>query len=523
MYYQDYLQNKALKSTLRGRLNKQRAVENAPITIRDLIVYPDDAQYSFGESNYTSEHESSADSVNRLTDHIKSLATIANLYHQQAYCEATDGSNYQLKAEYANTITRMSLCEFSLYAKKPLSLDEFSQIVENLSGIARNCHDNVHLLLSSFSVLDKHGKLLNVSIYLQGGENAKVDTVSKGTASAIDVDYQHTAKFSQQTEAEISSKVSSFVASPKATADVIPSNSILEIKTKGGAKYTQAIDVCYDHANHHSRRLLQSVFNAEVETTQFIPEQADHLVTANSVDIYESAKICPYALHVDPRPLLAHDPKNVGSRTDMQLRLSETVLAGVKEEKYGSMKLTQVPGRLLVKNPPFGASYTVKILQERKLGGYVDSLKPKVEAFNSKVMEKTVDSLVTTRFIPGGIDDEDFHQLEDTNARTLIGAFQLIKILARQAEPNIFEYFFNTESYVIKNQAKVIIDNAAQMLDEFDDSKKDFLVSSEPWLKDIQFRLSQIDNGFPYYFMYKMKSALSDFNSLIGQEMALEF
>lgn len=255
MFYQTYLHHKALRTKRQRQLEKQRQIQNAPITIRDLVVQPKNSEFSYGESQAHKNCYAQTSTVTRLIHHIQTLVSITNQYHKEAYCELTEDGSYQLKKKHYNMITRLSLNEFSLYGEQPLTMTEFQLVVNELCQMAQNSLDNVHLLLSSFSVEDSNRKLLNVTLYMQGGSNAKVDTVSKAISSKIDVTYKNTSNFSKQKIGHTTSHVSCYVAGATQNTTPIANNSVFEIETKGGARYTQAVDICFDHNNEHSKRL----------------------------------------------------------------------------------------------------------------------------------------------------------------------------------------------------------------------------------------------------------------------------
>lgn len=149
MFYQDYQEMQHLKEKLLARFTKRQAIMNQEVHIRDLFVYPTSSERraSFGEKEYCSAH-SGIPTMERLEDHIASLAKIANSYHQKYYCDKKNG-DYTLRPDCLNKVTRLSLSEFSLYTPEPLGIKALGNFVEKLHKIARQQQPNVHLLLSS--------------------------------------------------------------------------------------------------------------------------------------------------------------------------------------------------------------------------------------------------------------------------------------------------------------------------------------------------------------------------------------
>ncbi|WED44083.1 hypothetical protein [Legionella cardiaca] len=512
MFYQEYLVAKAYRESLRKKFAKEKERQNQPVTIHELVVYPENDNYSYGEAKaHGNKYSSDIATLPRLVEHIKSLATIANLYHQQTYCELTEEGKYELKKENYNHITRLSLSEFSLYGKEALTIEEFGTLLEIIEKIAMQTHDNVHLLLSSFSVINKQGSLLNVSLYVQGGIPPKIDTISKGQASLIDVRYDNATNFSQQLEGHFTSNVSSYVA---VEGDApINNNSLLEIETKGGARYIQTIDICLDHANLHSKRLMQARLQNPDEYS-FTAEQVDQILSSNSIYAEDEAKVASSVLHVDPRPEF-FDKDNATRPLD-EIKLDAKNSS--KINRYPDMEVSVVTGGLNVKNPPFGSDYRLRVYQERQLGSYHSSLKEQVKAMNQRVMERRLDSIMETRYVNGKEDVKTFHEILDVCDKSFKTAANLLQQLSQSCKPNFIEYLFGTRSYYLKKEAKAVIAASAAMLKGANNDANDFLIMAMPWIKDLKFKLELIDDGLPHHFIKEMTTLVDKFQ----QQMTMD-
>ncbi|KTC78367.1 hypothetical protein [Legionella brunensis] len=519
MFYENYLRYKFLRHSRGKKLEQEKKTQNAPVTIRDLVIYPEKAKYSYGESKSHENKYPEFDTLPRLIDHIKSLARITNSYHQQLYCESTNEGSYQLKKEHLNTITRVSLNEFSLYGDKPLTMTEFGLLVEAIEQIANSLHENVHLLLSSFSVVNNKGELLNVALYVQGGKQAKIDTISKGIASTIDITYKDASNFSQQRTGRLTSHVSSFVAGGVDDDISVSNNSVLEIETKGGARYIQAVDICLDNFNRHSKRLLVGRLESADETSSsFLPEQTDQILTSNSIDPYEEAKISNSVLHVDPWLGTVFYNWNTSRPLDKTLKLEEKHVASIN--KYPDMNIRSVKGGLAVDNPPFGSNYRLKIFKERQLGGYEPALASKVKVINEKIMSKRLDEMMTSRRNPDDIDK--YHYIANINSRAVDSAKELLKQLSQHCKCNLFEFIFGTKSYYLKKEAQSILESANTLLGQLNSDTNDFLISSSPWAHDMKLKLEMVDDGFPHHFIHQMTSCIDTFTNTIKVEYSLD-
>src|SRR5262249_38677323 len=152
-------------------------------------------------------------------------------------------------------ITRLLLNEFSLYPSQPLTIDQFQQLIHAVYTIAKNQQSNVHLLLSSVPVVMENKRTLNMSFYVQCGHEPVINIFSKGRASPKEVKYKSTSNYSQQSKWIFPGNISAHIALPK--GPVVTNNSVFIARTEGGAEYTQAIDVCFDHYFRHSKELIK--------------------------------------------------------------------------------------------------------------------------------------------------------------------------------------------------------------------------------------------------------------------------
>jgi hypothetical protein len=357
------------------QLDKRKAKTDAPILVRELIV----KQETSGRYGEAREKEPRPNSVERLIAHIQDLANIANAYHQQSYCETTGDGHYSLKAIHSNSITRISLQEFSLYTKTPLSLAEFEKIIEAIRMIASRMHNNVHLLLSSFNLVTKDGTILNLTLYVECNQEPIIRPITKASASKVDIHVGEKTLFSQQESNDKQwTHASSF--SGATTGENVSNDSVFEVCTAGGAHFTLAIDVCLDHFHHHSMLLLKSRLKNLDSDNIFLSAHADHVVTSNSISLIDQAQITPVTLHVDP------------NYSSASIELDNTELNSEALQALGMSELavTVAPGVLTVKNPQFGAACTVKVYKERSLGEYASTIQPLVDQTNLRSKEALV-------------------------------------------------------------------------------------------------------------------------------------
>jgi len=127
---------------------------------------------------YSDEKKSIKSIVDRLTDYINELATLANDYHESKYF-SKGKEGLELEEAHLNTITRLSLNEFALFPRdKPLSLAEFKDLLERIELLTETKQKNLHLSLGTLPVL-VGGKVLNCNIYVECGSSVKIHTLAK--------------------------------------------------------------------------------------------------------------------------------------------------------------------------------------------------------------------------------------------------------------------------------------------------------------------------------------------------------
>ena len=511
MIYQDYLRHKLLRDTLKKKLEKASAIENAPIAIHDLIVSPD-KNVLFGEAKTAPKVFERRDPIKRLLEHIDVLAQIANLYHQEKYCEPLENGQYQLKKEHFNTITRLDLHEFALYTRAPLTFSEFTELVQSLEKKAKNYHDNLHLLLSSFAVVNARQELLNTVIYMQCGQDVKFNIFTKRIAGDKDIQYPNAFINHSQ---DIDDQASDFVAYWQTEDDLISNKNIFEVHTKGGAKYLQAVDICFDHKVFHSKRLLlnQLAPNLDLNHGYRLPVQVDYIVTSNPTNIVEEGLMTAFVLHVDPSYKL-RDEKNSTWRIDFSAVLQQPDIDFITRSS-SPMTLNMRGASLRVHCPAFGPDYQIQSYTPRTLRGFIPGIAEAIDTINEiitknyldKMMQKPLAKLITN----------EFHQVEATKPRLLSSAYDLLEQLLLCCEVTYVDYLFVTKNYRLKQEAKGVIMSSIERLTSH--SSDNFIALLPSWISDIKHNIQQVDAGLPHDSIDSMLKLISDYEQQIESEL----
>ncbi len=507
MFYDAYLREKTLRSKLKARLQSSRLAENETITIKDIVIYSKNTDYSYGEAKGHNNGYQILSAPTRLIDHIQFLAELARVHHQKLYCESINDS-YSIKNLYLNHITRLSLSEFSLYTLKPLTLQEFASIFEAIEKIASACEENVHLLLSTFSVINEADEILNLSLYVQGGKEPKIEVTSKGAPSCVDVSYVNTTNFTQQKTDLRTVGVSQFISNKDENIKTISGNSVFPIVTKGGAKYIQAVDICRDNANMHSLSLFSdSLAGRKADAFSFIPDQVSQIVTSNSITFTPDSRLSETVVHVDPRSDYYLHPYNSLKTEEFNSIDRENLLDKIK--KYPDMEIIKSESGFSISKPPFGSDYEVVIHQEKKLENYGSIIKEQVEQANEMIMKKKIDAILLNN---SASKNDDYNSIVNSSNNVLLSGKLLIANLLELCQPTIFEGFLNLKC-PLKQTAELIIEQSFLSLIELaEDGEDDIIYSIALRIKDLNFKLNFLNNKAPFSFITQLTEEIKLFD-----------
>jgi hypothetical protein len=225
---------------------------------------------------------------------------------------------------------------------------------------------------------------------------------------------------------------------------IISNNSIFIIKTAGGSKYLQIIEICFDHALGLSKKLIQDRFEINIlNDNEFMPEQIDELITSNFCESYPKSFVAQNVLNINP---------------SYQYQLGQMQKNTVKPENftnnailklYPKMSLHKSKyGAFIVNNPPFGCSYTVIAAEERPLSGYSKEFKDLINDRNQKLKKSILRSHL--KYTP-----LFFNYVVNKTENRLMKCH---KDLLDKCRPNGVEKLLKNESYFFKLKVIDIID-----------------------------------------------------------------
>jgi len=341
--------------------------------------------------------------LDRLKDYIKLLADIANKYHEQQYFVDHEDEKV-LPKENKNKVTRLSMHEFALYtSKKPLSMKEYGVLLHAIDEMAIECHENLHLVLSSIPIQDSDGRINNVVLYVQCGKTPKIDVIVKAYPFSRDFNYKHTPlgrfqKLSAKQKSSPDTVPAAFPMLPDANhpeAGSINYGGLVDCETKGGARFITAVDICADHLFGVARKSLeQRLKGAKARGyDEFFPNQVSHVVTSNTIEVVPSNVLSQTVVHADPlyhavKTLNKALPyKNIPSRFIDRLNRDKGL---IDKRCYPETSIISDSGKtILVNNPQFGPRVEIQIVQEQSLGKLSNTQCAKLfEGYNNKVVRE---------------------------------------------------------------------------------------------------------------------------------------
>ena len=293
------------------------------ITIRDLVITPilEPGMVYTGEARpYSGAYRPLTDDpdvVPRLTDYINELIDIAALDHQTH--NTTKDLNY---------ITRLSTHEFFFYTQKPLSLQEFEILQNNIALKLKSAPPGIQLILGSFAIQNDNDQIINVTPLIFSGNPASFHFIAKNYTSPIDVRYQNTT-------GEAFEPWDKFSESPASSITVddqireFQLVSFVQCVTAGATPFLTVVDICLDHYRGTSIKYLTEKIE---EVPQLVEQPISQVVISNTVDIQPKHCIVGPVLHVDSRH----------STAGCKYRVTQTPSTPTLQHSFGQNKISML-------------------------------------------------------------------------------------------------------------------------------------------------------------------------------------
>jgi hypothetical protein len=228
---------------------------------------------------------------------------IGRLWHSiEVLISEAHQTHSKLNANESNpdAITRISTNEFFFYTQKPLTLQEFQELQNNIARKAATLPSGVQLILASFAVKTADNQVMNVTAHVSCGQPPSFQFIVKNNTSLIDVRY----KQRDESDHEVTLRPMDVYSQIKILPEIeiggekhsFTFNNIIACRTPGGSPFLTAIDICLDHEHGVALANMQTAVR---ENPELASRPLSYVVVANSVTL-QPQYCLGTAIHVDP-------------------------------------------------------------------------------------------------------------------------------------------------------------------------------------------------------------------------------
>lgn len=269
-------------------------MSNTKITIKDIAVIAEfraNNQPPIGEGPRYGDDDSFMSDDERIQMHDRLSSSITQLIEQ-----AKNDHELNNTGNSSNTITRLSTNEFFFYTREPLSLIEFERLQNKIADQLKELPPGIQLILGSFAVKTKEGKVMNVTPHLSSEDPPEFHFIVKSYTSDIDVNY----KQSNGRTLNILDGHSPQSELPTITVNKKPisftCNNVLRCKTPGNEPFLTLIDICKDHLMSVAKNNFEALAASD-ETILTLP--VSHVVVSNTIYLVPKHSLGT-VMHTDP-------------------------------------------------------------------------------------------------------------------------------------------------------------------------------------------------------------------------------
>lgn len=277
-------------STIQKIFNRQVESSTQNVYITDIIVT---------QSTSATPTKKDPQELQKYIDHL--LELVSEKHHKENCIINKDGS-YELRPDKENHITRLCTDEHHFFTSPPFSLEEFELFVRALEKKAKLLTPNIHILLSSFSVLftpegnEKDARLLNMALFIEVSTTITIHPFAKNTYESEEDVRNGFKMFSQQKGGKKPSFHAAFIAPEKGA--LISNLNVIEVKTVGGARFLFIVEICFDHFHGHGLELLRR-FRGFSDSCKILPTGLEQCVTSNIIDLVPHFCLAEPMVHAD--------------------------------------------------------------------------------------------------------------------------------------------------------------------------------------------------------------------------------
>lgn len=247
-------------------------------------------------ASFSAAVASEEDAPHRLFETIQNLIDLVYFRHSDSVAD--------LAGEDTTFITRMITNEFMFYTKKPLTLEHFQGLLQNVSDAVKDKSENFHLILSSFAVktpsaTEENAKIMNVVVLVECGRYPTFTCIVKNHPSSLDPAYKEDTSEGPIPLLNVTrdDDISNFHVTIDGVHCPFTFNNVFIRGDKH--LYWLAVDICLDQDKKVAIKNFTKHLG-EIETTRDIPTLCSYVVTSNTTAVIKDKCLANYT-QADPK------------------------------------------------------------------------------------------------------------------------------------------------------------------------------------------------------------------------------
>lgn len=328
----------------------------------------------------------------------------------------------------AGEITRLITDEFSFYPKeRPFTLDEYKELIKQVSTIAQSLPPDIHLVLATFPVIWPDGVIDNCGLYVQSprqkNDKAIIHHFYKENNSNEDIEYyidtknKYPLRSSKNHYKETSLSPASVLSDTETSQnDVNQFRSALKIVTSDETEMLVTLGICFDHSQGVERTAAHGLIEQLKSKGQSVPLHCSHVITSASIGT-QHKHLLSTITHADPNPFY-RAPKRSGFT---ESSISSSFSGQVSAEIYPPKAMGFIHSDLFqhaVANEPLVE--LIPKLNHQDAGGNT----PLHQVFSETIYDRElIARRLYSMIIHGG--DPDIKNLDNISARDLAREIEL--------------------------------------------------------------------------------------------------
>lgn len=240
----------------------------------------------------TIQLKNQANCIYEPADYESDSRTSRMVHHLIQLIRRTEGAHLQQKDHYPILVTRLVMDEFSLYTKdKPLSVEEYKQLIDNLYEIVKSVSPNIHLIIGTVPVQWPDATIRNCALYVEAPLSADdkplIHHFFKESKSPIDLRYASTEGNIYKAKAQSNDTAFSpdvvLQGCKVMLNDINQYRSALKIELADGISFLTVMEICLDHNIEVGEKNLLCLIAKLIALGKHVPLHLSHVIISASI------------------------------------------------------------------------------------------------------------------------------------------------------------------------------------------------------------------------------------------------